>query len=72
MRLIDADLMASNLKDKAEEMRDYFPTMAEAFDMAADMIQRTPVTVDHKRAIDDAYKRGFIDGTLQQGRFGIK
>lgn len=72
MRLIDAELAASNLRDAAADMQKHLPIIAEAYRHAANMIEDMPITVDIKQREQEAYKRGYIEGSLQQSRIGIK
>ena len=72
MRLIDAELAASNLRDAAADMQKHLPIIAEAYRHAANMIEDMPITVDVKEREREAYKRGYIEGSLQQSRIGIK
>ena len=64
MKLIDANLLESNLRAKAMECEASFPIMAKTFEAAADMVSAMPAAVDHKEQIDRAYKQGYLDGSV--------
>ena len=64
MKLIDANLLESNLRAKAMECEPAFEIMAKTFEAAADMVAAMPAAVDHKKAEADAYKKGYLDGAV--------
>lgn len=64
MRLIDADLMESNLRAKAMEMWPTFEIMAKTFEAAADMVAAMPEAVRQEEETRQAYQKGYMDGAI--------
>lgn len=72
MRLIDADLLESNIRELAEDRAQFSALVGVGLLLAADMAADAKMTVDIKKIEQDAYKRGYIAGALQENALGIK
>lgn len=72
MRLIDADLLESNIRELAEDRAQFSALVGVGLLTAADMVADAKTTVDISKLERDAYKRGYLAGALQESALGIK
>lgn len=67
MRLIDGDLLESNLREKAKEMEPHWTVMARAYEDSADMVHNMPGVPYEKQDMVDGMVRMFNMG-YQMGK----